>query len=107
MTGQRVGRYDVLARLTKGGMAELSLASTAGPGGFRKFVVLKRILPEAAGDENFVKMFLDEARVTGAFSHPSICQVFELGNDRESGLFVAMEFIAGQDLNQVVSACVK
>ncbi len=107
MTGQRVGRYDVLARLTKGGMAELSLASTAGPGGFRKFVVLKRILPEAAGDENFVKMFLDEARVTGAFSHPSICQVFELGNDRESGLFVAMEFIAGQDLNQVVSACAK
>ena len=107
MTGQRVGRYEVLTRLTKGGMAELSLASTAGPGGFRKFVVLKRILPEAAGDENFVKMFLDEARVTGAFSHPAICQVFELGNDKESGLFVAMEFIAGQDLNQVVAACAR
>ncbi|MBL8915088.1 MAG: serine/threonine protein kinase [Archangium sp.] len=104
---QRVGRYEVLTRLTKGGMAELSLASTAGPGGFRKFVVLKRILPEAAGDENFVKMFLDEARVTGAFSHPAICQVFELGNDKESGLFVAMEFIAGQDLNQVVAACAR
>ncbi len=107
MTGTRMGRYDVLARLTKGGMAELSLASTAGPGGFRKFVVLKRILPEAAGDENFVKMFLDEARVTGAFSHPGICQVFELGNDVSTGLFVAMEFIAGQDLNQVVTACAK
>ncbi|MGV3624532.1 MAG: serine/threonine protein kinase [Archangium sp.] len=102
---ERVGRYDVLAQLTKGGMAELSLASTQGPGGFRKFVVIKRILPEAAGDENFVKMFLDEARVTGAFSHPSICQVFELGNDQTTGLFVAMEFIAGQDLNQVVAAC--
>ncbi|MFZ5444740.1 MAG: protein kinase domain-containing protein [Myxococcota bacterium] len=102
-----VGRYEVLAQLTKGGMAELSLASTAGPGGFRKFVVLKRILPEAAGDENFVKMFLDEARVTGAFSHPSICQVFELGEDPSTGLFVAMEFIAGQDLNQVVSACAR
>jgi serine/threonine-protein kinase len=107
MDGQRVGRYEVLTRLTKGGMAELSLASTAGPGGFRKFVVLKRILPEAAGDENFVKMFLDEARVTGAFSHPAICQVFELGNDKEVGLFVAMEFIAGQDLNQVVAACAR
>lgn len=102
---ERVGRYDVLAQLTKGGMAELSLASVQGPGGFRKFVVIKRILPEAAGDENFVKMFLDEARVTGAFSHPSICQVFELGNDPSTGLFVAMEFIAGQDLNQVVAAC--
>jgi eukaryotic-like serine/threonine-protein kinase len=107
MSGPRVGRYDILTTLTKGGMAELSLASTAGPGGFKKFVVLKRILPEAAGDENFVKMFLDEARVTGAFSHPSICQVFELGKDEQAGLFVAMEFIAGQDLNQVVSACAR
>ncbi|MDP1821723.1 MAG: serine/threonine-protein kinase [Archangium sp.] len=103
----RVGRYEVLARLAKGGMAELSLASTQGPGGFRKFVVLKHILAEAAGDENFVKMFLDEARVTAAFSHPSICQVFEMGEDPSTGLYVAMEFIAGQDLNQVVTACAK
>ena len=105
--GSRVGRYEVLARLAKGGMAELSLASTQGPGGFRKFVVLKHILPEASDDENFVKMFLDEARVTGAFSHPSICQVFEMGDDTSTGLYVAMEFIAGQDLNQVVTACAK
>jgi serine/threonine-protein kinase len=105
--GSRVGRYEVLARLAKGGMAELSLASTQGPGGFRKFVVLKHILPEASGDENFVKMFLDEARVTAAFSHPSICQVFEMGDDTATGLYVAMEFIAGQDLNQVVTACAK
>jgi serine/threonine-protein kinase len=88
-------------------MAELSLASTQGPGGFRKFVVLKHILAEASGDENFVKMFLDEARVTAAFSHPSICQVFEMGEDPSTGLYVAMEFIAGQDLNQVVTACAK
>ncbi|HEY0881705.1 MAG TPA: serine/threonine-protein kinase, partial [Archangium sp.] len=88
-------------------MAELSLASTSGAGGFRKFVVLKQILPEASGDENFVKMFLDEARVTAAFSHPSICQVFEMGEDAATGLYVAMEFIAGQDLNQVVAACAR
>ncbi|MFO0595140.1 MAG: serine/threonine-protein kinase [Myxococcaceae bacterium] len=105
--GQRVGKYEVLTRLTKGGMAELDLAWFAGPGGFRKYVVLKRILPEAAGDENFVNMFLDEARVTAAFSHPNICGVFELGNDKQEGLFVALEFIAGQDLNQVVAACAR
>lgn len=105
--GSRVGRYEVLAQLAKGGMAELSLASTQGPGGFRKFVVLKHILPSAAGDENFVKMFLDEARVTAAFSHPGICQVFEMGDDATTGLYVAMEFIAGQDLNQVVAACAR
>ena len=45
-----------------GGMAELFLAFTAGPGGFRKFVALKQILPDIKKDESFVKMFLDEAR---------------------------------------------
>jgi serine/threonine-protein kinase len=104
---ERVGRYEVLTRLTLGGMAELLLASTQGPGGFRKYVVLKRILPEAASDEVFVKMFLDEARITAAFSHQNICQTFELGQDKASGLYVAMEFIAGQDLNQVVAACAR
>ncbi len=104
---ERVGRYEVLTRLTLGGMAELSLAATQGPGGFRKYLVLKRILPEAADDEAFVKMFLDEARITAAFSHQSICQVFELGQDKAAGLYVAMEFIAGQDLNQVVTACAR
>lgn len=104
---QRIGKYDILAQLTSGGMAELSLGCTAGPGGFRKYVVLKRILPDAAQDENFVQMFLDEARITAAFSHPCIAQVFDLGEDKKTGLFVAMEFIPGQNLNEVVDACAR
>ncbi|MEW6432156.1 MAG: protein kinase [Myxococcota bacterium] len=103
---QRIGKYDILAQLTSGGMAELSLGCTAGPGGFRKYVVIKRILPDAAQDENFVQMFLDEARITAAFSHPNIAQVFDLGED-QNGLFVAMEFIPGQNLNEVVDACAR
>jgi hypothetical protein len=75
-----------------------------GPGGFRKFVVLKRILPSAASDENFIKMFLDEARITAGFSHGGIAQVFDLGEDQQ-GHFVVLEFIAGRNLNQVVAAC--
>ncbi|MCC6335597.1 MAG: protein kinase [Myxococcales bacterium] len=104
---QRIGKYDVLAQLTSGGMAELCLGCTAGPGGFRKYVVLKRILPDAANDEVFVQMFLDEARITAAFSHANIAQVFDLGEDRKSGLYVAMEFIPGQNLNEVVEACAR
>ena len=103
---QRIGKYDILAQLTSGGMAELSLGCTAGPGGFRKYVVIKRILPDAASDENFVQMFLDEARITAAFSHPNIAQVFDLGEDK-AGLYVAMEFIPGQNLNEVVDACAR
>src|SRR5947199_234014 len=105
--GQRIGKYEILTRLTLGGMAELFLAFTSGPGGFRKFVVVKRILPDVKGDEQFVKMFLDEARITAALNHQNIAQVFDLGDEEESGLFLAMEFISGRNLNQITSAALK
>lgn len=104
--GERIGRYHVISQLSVGGMAELFLGYTAGPGGFRKYVALKRILPDVASDTSFEQMFLDEARITAAFSHPHIGQVFELGRD-ETGLFLAMEFIAGQDLSSISRVCPK
>jgi eukaryotic-like serine/threonine-protein kinase len=96
----------VLTQLTVGGMAELFLGYTSGPGGFRKYVVIKRILPDARSNDQFVRMFLDEARITAAFTHPNIAQVFDLGEE-DDGLYLAMEFIGGQNLNQVTSACLK
>ncbi len=102
--GQTIGRYQVLAQLSVGGMAELFLGFTSGPGGFRKYVALKRILPDARDNEQFERMFLDEARITAAFNHANIGHVFELGQDAE-GLFLAMEFIAGQNLNQIDGVC--
>jgi len=102
--GERIGKYEILAQLSIGGMAELFLAFTSGPGGFRKYVVVKRILPDIRGSDQFVKMFLDEARITAALNHPNIAHVFDLGEEND-GLYLAMEFIAGQNLNQVMEAC--
>jgi serine/threonine-protein kinase len=100
--GRRVGKYEILTRLSVGGMAELYLAALQGPGGFKKFVVLKQILPHIRADDSFINMFLDEARITAAFSHANIGQVFELGEDPEThDLYLSMEFIAGQNLEQV------
>ncbi|MDX2011054.1 MAG: serine/threonine-protein kinase [Myxococcaceae bacterium] len=104
--GDRVGKYEILTPLTMGGMAELFIGTTMGPGGFQKHVVIKRILPDASRDEGFMRMFLDEARITAGFNHPNIAQVYDLGED-EQGLYVVMEFIPGQNLNQVVSTCAK
>lgn len=101
--GRRVGKYEILTRLSVGGMAELFLAFLPGPGGFKKFVALKQILPDVRADESFVKMFLDEARITAAFNHANIGQVFDLGEDpRSHELYLAMEFIAGQNLEQTM-----
>jgi serine/threonine-protein kinase len=104
--GRRIGKYEILTRLSMGGMAELFLAYTSGPGGFRKFVAVKQILPDIKKDEQFVKMFLDEARITAAFSHANIGQVFDLGEDGGE-LYLAMEFLPGQNLEQVVKAAAR
>ncbi|HEY0097198.1 MAG TPA: protein kinase, partial [Archangium sp.] len=104
--GRRIGKYEIVTRLSIGGMAELFLAFTAGPGGFRKFVALKQILPDIQKNEHFVRMFLDEARITAALAHANIGQVFDLGEEDEE-LYLAMEFIAGQNLEQILQASLK
>ena len=73
---ERLGRYEILTPLSVGGMAELFLAYFTGPGGFRKFVALKRILPQFRAQDDFIAMFLDEARISAALSHANIAQVF-------------------------------
>ena len=101
--GTWLGKYEIHGRLSVGGMAELYLASLAGQGGFRKFVALKRVLPAIAENEDFVKMFLDEARITASLSHAGIAQVFELAEDPETHEpILAMEFVAGQNLEQII-----
>ncbi|WP_257459053.1 serine/threonine protein kinase [Archangium lipolyticum] len=104
--GRRIGKYEIVTRLSMGGMAELFLAFTAGPGGFRKFVALKQILPDVQKDDQFVKMFLDEARITASLAHANIGQVFDLG-DQDGELYLAMEFLAGQNLEQILVASSK
>ena len=100
----RIGRYEVLAPLSIGGMAELFLGYTAGPAGFRKFVALKKILPDARRDAESVRLFIDEARLTAGMSHSNIAQVYDLGEERGE-LFIAMEFIPGLDLSRIARSC--
>ncbi len=99
-----LGKYELLCRLSTGGMSEIFLATQKGLAGFRKIVVLKSILPDIRGEDEFVKMFLEEARTTAAFNHPNIAQVFDL--DTDSGmLFLAMEFVQGATLVEMARAC--
>jgi len=104
--GRRIGKYEILTRLSMGGMAELFLAYVAGPGGFRKYVAVKQILPDIKKDDSFVKMFLDEARITAAFSHSNIGQVYDLGEE-QGELYLAMEFLSGQNLEQIIKRAAK
>jgi hypothetical protein len=82
-------------------MAQLFLARADGIEGFAKLVALKRILPHKAGNERFVRMLLNEARLVAGLDHPNIAQVHDIG--REHGeYFFAMEYVHGQDLSRVM-----
>jgi hypothetical protein len=104
MDRRTLGKFEVLCRLSTGGMSEIFLAQQGGVGGFNKLVVLKTILPDIVGEEDFVRMFLDEARTTAAFNHPNIAQVFELDTAQDT-LFMAMEFVQGCTLVELARAC--
>lgn len=71
--------------------------------GFEKLVVLKRILPQHAESEDFIRMFLAEARLAGTLHHPNIAQVYDIGEDAGAHFFT-MEYVQGQDLRKIVRA---
>jgi serine/threonine protein kinase len=94
------GKYQLLKRLAMGGMAQIYLARQRGPEGFEKLLVVKRILPHLAENDEFVRMFLDEARIAARLDHPNIVQIYDLGSQDDS-FFIAMEYIHGEDLRRV------
>ncbi|HYH98527.1 serine/threonine protein kinase, partial [Hyalangium sp.] len=81
------------------------LARTEGPRGFSKTLVLKRILPHLAGDEQFVEMFLSEARLVAQINHPNVVQIFDFG-DFDGSYYIAMEFIDGPNLRALMRRAV-
>ena len=101
MSARDFGRYSLVKKLATGGMAEVYLAHQKGPEGFQKHLVIKKILPHLAADDEFVSMFLNEARIAARFSHPNIVQIFDLGKEGES-YYIAMEYIHGEDLGRVM-----
>ena len=75
----RLGDYELVRRIATGGMAEVYEARRPGARGFAKRVALKRILPQLATDERFVRMFCAEARVHAALAHPNLVSVLDFG----------------------------
>jgi serine/threonine-protein kinase len=98
---QQVGKYQLIRKLATGGMAEVFLAKAAGPMGFEKTLVLKRILPHLAEEPAFVEMFLSEAKLAARLTHPNIVQIFDFG-EADGAYFLAMEYIDGPSLRTLV-----
>jgi len=100
--GTRLGRYVMLKHLATGGMADVLLGRSDGIEGFERYVVLKRIRPEYAKDQQFIRMFLDEARVAATLHHQHIVQVHDIG-ESDGEYFIAMEYLHGEDVRTLLS----
>lgn len=99
--GIQFGDYILLEKIATGGMAELFKAKKKGVEGFEKLVAIKRILPHLCDNDEFIKMFIDEAKLAAQLSHPNIVQIYELGKVN-SNLFIAMELVEGKDLRALL-----
>ncbi len=98
--GKAFGNYEILRKIATGGMAELFLAKQRSVGGFERLVCIKRILPHLSEQDEFVKMFQDEARIVANLTHPNVAQIYDIGK-ADDAYYIAMEYVRGEDLRRV------
>ena len=100
----QIAQFEIVRRLGAGGMAEVFLAKKRGAEGTYKVVVVKRILPAYTTSRRFRSMFVDEAQLATRLNHPNVVQVYEFSNEGDEGHILAMEYVEGCDLGQLMSA---
>ena len=100
------GHYEIEARVGKGGMAEVFRArELSGPRAGQR-VAIKRLMPELAKDPQYVDLFTAEADLSRMLHHPNIVEVYEAGTIAGQR-YIAMEYVDGRDLGQIVRRCVE
>ncbi len=97
----RFGKYQLIEKIATGGMAEVYKAKSYGVAGFEKLLVIKKILPHLSRNPEFVRMFINEAKIAVSLNHANVVQVYDLGVV-DKDYYMAMEFIHGHDLMRVI-----
>ncbi len=99
--GTPFGQYELIEPIATGGMAEVYRARMKGVEGFQKIVAIKRILAHLTDNDEFVTMFVDEAKLAAQLQHPNIIHIYDLGKIDRS-YYIAMEYIDGKDLRSIL-----
>src|SRR4029079_11961757 len=98
--GAQLGRFELLQKIGEGGMGEVFRAVDRATG---VHAALKVLRPEASADPNKLRRFRKEARILSQIKNPYVAGLIEA--NRDSGIdFLALEFIDGRDLADVVTA---
>jgi len=94
------GRYQLVEKSGAGGMAIVWRAVTRGAAGFIRPVAVKRILGGLTHNDEFVQMFVEEARVGASLDHPNVVQLHDFGADERGDYYLVMEWVEGVDLGR-------
>jgi serine/threonine protein kinase len=101
---RQVGRYTMFGELGVGGMATVHYARLNGPVGFGRTVAMKRLHPQFARDPEFVRMFVDEARLASRIRHPNVVQTLDVVEEKTE-LFLVMDYVHGESLSHLLRRC--
>jgi eukaryotic-like serine/threonine-protein kinase len=101
--GTAVGDYEILEHLASGGMAEVYAAAPRAGG---DVVVIKAMSRALLANEEFVRLFLDEAQLVAALQHPNIGRIFDRGAFRGTHYFV-MEYMIGPSCRDILNRAVR
>ena len=101
--GYRLGRYEVLSKLASGGMARVYVANAQGAAGFERLVAIKVLHANLAYEEEFIRMFLDEARLAAGIRHPNVVATIDISDTADVGYFLVMEYIEGDHLGALLA----
>ena len=107
LAGRRLGRYEVLARLASGGMAGVYVARALGVAGFERLFAIKVLHPHLAHEEEFISMFLDEARLAARIRHPNVVPTTDISDTQDAGYYLVMDYIEGDHLGALRQAAFK
>ena len=100
LIGHRVaGRYEILDHIGDGGMGVVYKARQEPIG---RLVALKVLLPTMSADETAVTRFLNEARIISTLRHATTVKLIDLGKTRDGRLFIAMDYLAGGQLRDLL-----
>lgn len=100
MTELLGGKYEVLELAGEGGMAKVYRGQTHGAAGFTRAVAIKRVLAPLSHNPEFLKMFVEEARVVSELDHPNIAQIHDFDRDRTGEYYLVLEWVDGLTLSE-------
>ena len=107
MAGRQLGRYEILTQLASGGMASVYIARAQGVAGFERLVAIKVLHPHLAYEQEFISMFLDEARLAARIRHMNVVPTLDISDSPGDGYFLVMEYIEGNHLGALLGRAAK